>query len=68
MIEDTTQERTNHRVDWRTLKDAELQARGQEAIAMMRQIEQQLGIVFKAVIVVSPDGRMAQAQIVIDLK
>lgn len=60
-------EETGQALDWRSLKDAELRMKAQHAIEMMRQIEQELGIVFKAVIVTTPDGRMAQAQIVVDL-
>lgn len=54
-------------MDWRTIRAMERQQKGQQAAEMMRQIERELGIVFKAVIVVSPDGRMAQAQIMVDL-
>ena len=59
-------EETGQTIDWRSLKDAELQMKARRAIEMMRQLEQELGIVFKAVIVVTPDGRLAQAQIVVD--
>jgi len=54
-------------IDWRELKAAELQLKGNRLLQELDKLQKELGVMLKPVIVVSPDGSQASAQITIEL-
>ena len=54
-------------INWRELKNAELQLKGNRLLQELDKLQKELGVMLKPVIVVNADGSQASAQITIEL-
>ena len=52
--------------DWRAIRQAELQLKGNRIMAEIEELQRKHGLVLKAVIVTRDNGAIAEARIIID--